>query len=159
MLFRSAPMPMPQEPPPIESIEPEAPVVAAPLPQDKTVVIEDSPPEIIHQAEPIPAPEPKPDIIEISPVKTAEPEEKTKPNKIMVRKGDFVVSRGHEARFGRSMMADFYSYSAREFSGQFKTADDRVVTIIDARNTKYGRFLIYDSKRSEERCVGKECRL
>lgn len=141
-----APMPMPQEPPPIDSIEPEAPVVAAPLPQDKTVVIEDSPPEIIPQAEPIPAPEPELDIIEISPVKTAEPEEKTKLKKVMVRKGDFIVSRGHEARFGRSMMADFYSYSAREFSGQFKTADDRVVTIIDARNTKYGRFLIYDSK-------------
>ena len=140
-----APLPVPQEVPPIE---PDAPAVAAPLPMDKTVVFDDSPPEIVPQAESIPEPEPEPapDIVEISPVKTKEPVEEAKPDRIMVRKGDFIASRGHEARFGRTLMGDYYSYSAKEFSGQFKTADDRVVTIIDARNTKYGRFLIYDSK-------------
>jgi hypothetical protein len=43
-------------------------------------------------------------------------------------------------------MGDYFSYSSKEFSGQFRTKDNRVISIIDARNTKYGRFLIYDSK-------------
>lgn len=141
-------MPVPQKPISPEPIEPETTAVTAPLPQDKTVVLDDSPQEEILQteSESVMTPEPIPDVVEISPVKTEQPEDKPTPKKIMVRKGDFIVSRGHEARFGRSLMADYYSYSANEFSGQFKTADDRVITIIDARNTKYGRFLIYDSK-------------
>ena len=108
-----APLPVPQEVPPIE---PDAPAVAAPLPMDKTVVFDDSPPEIVPQAESIPEPEPEPapDIVEISPVKTKEPVEEAKPDRIMVRKGDFIASRGHEARFGRTLMGDYYSYSAKE---------------------------------------------
>jgi hypothetical protein len=61
-------------------------------------------------------------------------------------RNDGTVHRGAEARFGRALMGDYFSYSPQEFSGQFRTADDRVISIIDARNTKYGRFLIYDSK-------------
>ncbi|BCS88909.1 hypothetical protein [Pseudodesulfovibrio sediminis] len=128
--------------------EPEAPMVQAPLPMDKTVVLADPPPTPEPVVEPEAAPEPEPDVVEISPVKTLPTEEPVKddaPKTIQVRK-DFTVSRGHEARFGRALMGDYFSYSTREFSGQFKTHDDRVISIIDARNTKYGRFLIYDSK-------------
>jgi hypothetical protein len=139
-------MPVPQELPSPEPVAPDAPAVAAPLPLDKTVVLDDSPPQAAPLPEPDSAMEPEPQVIKISPVKTETPKEEAKPDKIIVRKNDFVASRGHEARFGRAMMADYYSYSASEFSGQFKTGDDRVVSIIDARNTKYGRFLIYDSK-------------
>ena len=143
----SMPVPVEAPEPPPEPIEQEKPAAEVPLPENKTVVIDDSPPEPSPPPEQALAPAPEPDVIEISPVKTNELKEETAPNKIMVRKGDFVVSRGHEARFGRALMGDFYSYSAREFSGQFTTRDDRVITIIDARNTKYGRFLIYDSKK------------
>jgi len=139
-------MPVPQKIPSPEPAAPEIPAVAAPLPLDKTVVLDDSPPEPTPPSEPAPALEPEPKAIEISPVKTETPKEETKPDRILVRKDDFIASRGHEARFGRALMGDYYSYSADEFSGQFKTKDDRVITIIDARNTKYGRFLIYDSK-------------
>lgn len=125
--------------------EPEAPAATAPLPQDKTIVMADEPPVLAPPVEAEPEPVPELDVVEISPVKTGEPE-RPKDNRIMVRKDDFIVHRGHEARFGRSMMADYYSYSSKEFSGQFRTRDDRVITIIDARNTKYGRFLLYDSK-------------
>ncbi|MEF2231822.1 MAG: hypothetical protein V3571_12895 [Pseudodesulfovibrio sp.] len=141
-----APPPEPMECPPL----PEAPPVppeAAPLPMDKTLVLADEP--VAPLPEPEPEPEPgEPEVKEISPVKTPEPErpDPDKGERIDVRKGDIVVHRGHEARFGRSMMADYFSYSASEFSGQFTTRDNRTVTIIDARNTKYGRFLIYDSK-------------
>ena len=145
----------PAPPPPAPQVvecppEPEPPPVpteAAPLPMDKTLVLADEPVAI----EPEPGPEPAPgtpEVKEISPVKVTEPEkpDPDKGERIDVRKGDIVVHRGHEARFGRSMMADYFSYSASEFSGQFTTRDNRTITIIDARNTKYGRFLIYDSK-------------
>jgi len=141
--------PPPCEPAPVPA-PPEAPVEAAPLPMDKTLVLADKPPAP-EPAAPEPEPEaaPAPDVVEISPVKVpVEPEKKELKDgeRIDVRKGDIVVHRGHEARFGRSMMADYFSYSASEFSGQFTTRDNRTVTIIDARNTEYGRFLIYDSK-------------
>lgn len=141
-----AALPIPQAVPAPEPAQPEAPIAAAPLPTDKTVVLADEPPESIAPAKPAPAPEPEPDVVKISPAKTLPPEERPDSDRIDVRKNDFIVSRGHEARFGRSMMADYYSYSSKEFSGQFRTRDDRVITIIDARNTEYGRFLIYDSK-------------
>jgi dienelactone hydrolase len=144
-----APLPVPK---PIQATpvpQPETgPVAATPLPQDKTIVMADEP---VQPAEALPAepPAPEPGVVEISPVKVPvqEPPESTdKPRRVVVRKNDVIVHRGHEARFGRSMMGDYYSYSASEFSGHFKTKDDRTISIIDARNTKYGRFLIYDSK-------------
>ncbi|QJB55684.1 hypothetical protein [Pseudodesulfovibrio sp. zrk46] len=147
--------PMPLLPPPApepqqvaEPIPADAVVAPAPLEMDKTIVLDDSPPPPPEPAapEPEPAPEIEPDVVEISPVKVEKAEEEPKPNRIIVRKDDTIVHRGHEARFGRSMMADYYSYEATEFSGQFTTRDDRTISIIDARNTKYGRFLIYDSK-------------
>ncbi|WP_129586506.1 alpha/beta hydrolase family protein [Pseudodesulfovibrio hydrargyri] len=134
--------------------EPEFPndlYVAAPLPMDKTVVLDDSPPVIGSEETPEAEPEFDPDVIEISPTKTLPPapEEDLADDglskKIYVRK-DATVHRGAEARFGRALMGDYFSYSAKEFSGQFRTKDDRIISIIDARNTKYGRFLIYDSK-------------
>ncbi|HKI81610.1 MAG TPA: hypothetical protein VKA04_08165 [Pseudodesulfovibrio sp.] len=151
------PMPAPAPPPKAEQECPEAPPAAAPLPMDKTVVLDDSPqpPETAPQPEAAPLPEPEPDVIEISPAKTLPPQteptpeeelaEDGLPKKIHVRK-DATVHRGAEARFGRALMGDYFSYSSKEFSGQFRTKDDRVISIIDARNTKYGRFLIYDSK-------------
>jgi hypothetical protein len=146
-----SPMPAPPPPPPVAApvpAPPEAPPEAAPLPMDKTLVLADEP---VQPAEPEPEPEPEPGPkpVEISPVKVpVEPEKEQKelPRRIDVRKGDVVVHRGHEARFGRSMMGDYFSYSSSEFSGQFTTRDDRTISIIDARNTEYGRFLIYDSK-------------
>lgn len=140
------PMPPPPEPIPESPIPADAKIAPMPLPMDKTVVLDDSPPPPPVAAEALaPEPEPvaEPEFVEISPVKT---EKKKLPRRIDVRKGDTVVHRGHEARFGRSMMADYYSYEASEFSGNFKARDDRTISIIDARNTKYGRFLIYDSK-------------
>ena len=149
------PMPTPPPPPPVAAPVPapvDAPPEAAPLPMDKTLVLADEP---VQPAEPEPEPapaEPEPKVVEISPVKVPvkpEPEKKDDkelPRRIDVRKGDVVVHRGHEARFGRSMMGDYFSYSSSEFSGQFTTRDDRTISIIDARNTEYGRFLIYDSK-------------
>ncbi|MBG0790385.1 MAG: hypothetical protein H0S80_07810 [Desulfovibrionaceae bacterium] len=138
--------PLPMEQPVVESAE-DLPA-AAPLPMDKTVVLDDAPPPP-PEPEPEPAAEPEPEAVEISPTKTLPPEEEPaedgKPKKIVVRK-DFTVHRGHEARFGRTMMGDYFSYSSREFSGHFKTKDNRTISIIDARNTQYGRFLIYDSK-------------
>jgi hypothetical protein len=131
---------------------------------DKTILLDDAPPPVL-QAAPAPAAEMPPEsgAVEISPVKEGPPhqeppattearpaesdedhQEKAPP--IEVRRHDIIAHRGHEARFGRSMMADYYSYEATEFSGQFRTHDDRTISIIDARDTKYGRFLIYDSK-------------
>jgi len=143
-----APMPVPQPIPelPLEVAEPAGNITPTPLPQDKTIVLDDSPPApeppVIEQT-PLPAPEPE--VIEISPVKTDELTKDT-PKQVIVRKDDTIVHRGHEARFGRAMMGDYYSYASTEFSGNFKARDDRTISIIDARNTKYGRFLIYDSK-------------
>jgi len=145
-----SPMPMPSPPEPLAMTtpSPETPAVPAPLPQDKTIVLDDSPPSSPEpQALAEPEPLPEPDVVEISPVKVPpEPEEEDKPKRIIVRKNDTIVHRGHEARFGRAMMGDYYSYEATEFSGNFKARDDRTISIIDARKTKYGRFLIYDSK-------------
>jgi hypothetical protein len=150
------PMPAPApEPPPAASREcPAAPPAAAPLPMDKTVVLDDAPPpETAPPPEAEAVPPPEPEVIEISPSKTLPPEppaqeelaEDGLPKTIHVRE-DATVHRGAEARFGRALMGDYFSYSSKEFSGQFRTKDDRVISIIDARNTKYGRFLIYDSK-------------
>jgi hypothetical protein len=150
-----APAPVPEPAPAPESLE--SPQTAAPLPMDKTVVLDDAPqpPEAASSPPPESAPEPDTDVIEISPSKTLPPEPETAPEeelaedglpkKIYVRK-DGTVHRGAEARFGRALMGDYFSYSSQEFSGQFRTRDDRIISIIDARNTKYGRFLIYDSK-------------
>lgn len=148
------PVAMPEPPPEPavigqpESEEPEELPMAAPLPTDKTVVLDNTPPPP-PEPEPEPEIEPEPEAVEISPKKTLPPEEELaedgKPKKIVVRK-DITVHRGHEARFGRAMMGDYFSYSSKQFSGQFKTKDNRTVSIIDARDTKYGRFLIYDSK-------------
>ncbi|WP_419786041.1 hypothetical protein [Pseudodesulfovibrio sp.] len=152
-------MPPPAPPPPPPECEqvpapPEAPAEAAPLPMDKTLVLTEKEPAGAPAAPEIEEPEPaEPDVETISPVKVPVelPEKERdkgedKGDRIDVRKGDIIVHRGHEARFGRTMMADYFSYSASEFSGQFTTRDNRTVTIIDARNTEYGRFLIYDSK-------------
>ncbi|MGE4422468.1 MAG: alpha/beta hydrolase family protein [Pseudodesulfovibrio sp.] len=158
------PMPAPAPAPEPEAAKecPDVLPAPAPLPMDKTVVLDDAaPPEAAPQPAPedAPAPTPEPDVIEISPSKTLPPEpapapepaseedlaEDGLPKKIYVRK-DGTVHRGAEARFGRAMMGDYFSYSSKEFSGQFRAKDDRIISIIDARNTKYGRFLIYDSK-------------
>jgi len=136
--------PIPMEQPAVESAE-ELPA-APPLPMDKTVVLDEAPPP---EPEPVAEAEPEPEAVEISPQKTLPPEEELaedgKPRKIVIRK-DITVHRGHEARFGRAMMGDYFSYSTKEFSGHFKTKDNRTISIIDARDTQYGRFLIYDSK-------------
>ncbi|WP_207263375.1 hypothetical protein [Desulfovibrio sp. Huiquan2017] len=150
------PMPMPAPAP--ATAKPEGPdelPAPAPLPMDKTVVLDDAPPEPPPPAEPDAPSAPEPGVIEISPTKTLPPEEPPAPEeelaedglpkKIYVRK-DGTVHRGAEARFGRALMGDYFSYATQEFSGQFRAKDDRVISIIDARNTKYGRFLIYDSK-------------
>lgn len=150
------PMPVPEplpEPEPMEQAAEEAPeelIAGAPLPLDKTVVLDTPAPAPPEPApEPEAAPEPEPEVVEISPKKTLPPEERPPEegeSKIIDIRKDFTVHRGHEARFGRAMMGDYFSYSSREFSGQFTTKDNRTISIIDARNTKYGRFLIYDSK-------------
>ncbi len=149
-------LPAPISPPevaPEPEPEPSVPVAAEPLPMDKTVVLDDSPPappassaEPTVEPEAVPAPEL--DVVEISPKKVKASLESgvENPNRVIVRKNDTIVHRGHEARFGRSMMGDYFSYSSTEFSGQFQVKGDRTISIIDARNTKYGRFLIYDSK-------------
>ncbi|WP_272698659.1 hypothetical protein [Desulfovibrio sp. Fe33] len=144
------PAPAPAPEPPAAQPPPDELPAAAPLPMDKTVVLDDAPPEQAPAPEPETAPEPEPEteVVEISPTKTLPPEKPAEdglPEKIYVRK-DATVHRGAEARFGRALMGDYFSYSSQEFSGQFRTKDDRVISIIDARNTKYGRFLIYDSK-------------
>lgn len=157
------PEPTPPPPEPLPEPEPPAPEppVAAPLPMDKTIALDAAPPPPAPAvpepvAEPESAPIAEPDVAVISPVKTprtAPEAEKPEPpqtqeqaaDRIVARRDDIVAHRGHEARFGRSMMADYYSYSSSEFSGQFK-ARDRTVSIIDARKTEYGRFLLYDSK-------------
>ncbi|ADU64194.1 MAG: hypothetical protein KUA35_15175 [Pseudodesulfovibrio sp.] len=165
------PVPEPDvvEPEVVEPEIPESEMTNAPLPpalpMDKTILLDDAPPP-----EPLAAPEPAAEVVpesgavEISPVKEGPPLEESpreeslakpadpaqvredKAPPIEVSRHDIIAHRGHEARFGRSMMADHYSYEATEFSGQFRTRDDRVISIIDARDTKYGRFLIYDSK-------------
>lgn len=138
------PKPQPVPEPVSESLEPEVPIASAPLPMDKTIVLDDTPPSPEPAPEAVPEIAFEPDVIEISPNKTLPPEEVRK-DIVDVRK-DVTAHRGAEARFGRAMMGDYFSYSSKEFSGQFRTRDDRVISIIDARNTKYGRFLLYDSK-------------
>lgn len=156
-----APEPEARETTVAQPVEP-APLAPAPLPMDKTVVLDTPPPmeavePVIPQSLEPETPEPKvelePDVIPISPKKVQVAEEKKEEinRKIIVRKHDTIVHRGHEARFGRTLMADYYSYSSTEFSGQFKTRDDRTISIIDARNTEHGRFLIYDSKHGSLR--------
>lgn len=155
-------LPLPKPPPaPLLQEEPEpetVPEAAAPLLMDKTVVIDDTPqPPPMPEAEPAGEPEAGPDIAPaVEPdailLKDEDVEEPDLSNvgtaldKANVRKDNLMVSRGHEARFGRALMSDYYSYSSTQFSGQFTTRDDRTISIIDARDTEYGRFLIYDSK-------------
>lgn len=121
--------PAPQAPaPPAQTALNEAPSPIAPeLPQD-AVVPEEAPaePEVPAKVEP----------------------EVDSEGRTIIRVGsvDGLAHRGHEGRFGRSLLADFYSYSPDEFAGQFVTAGGRSVSIIDARKTEYGRFLLYDSK-------------
>ncbi|WP_243544589.1 hypothetical protein [Pseudodesulfovibrio tunisiensis] len=145
-------------------VKPEKPVPAeaarpAPLPMDKTVMLDDQvappPPPEAEAIESRPAP--PPDVTEISPVKRGEAiptheatreeyEEHADAEKVYVRKTDHLAHRGAEARFGRMLFADYFSYSSDEFSGHFRISDERTISIIDARDTKYGRFLLYDSK-------------
>jgi len=159
------PAPLPAPPPPEPASEP----LPRSLPMDKTILLDDAPPPESAASEPAAAPGPQPqepppeaEAIDISPVKTApapEPpppslseaappspgkEGETEAPPIHVSRHDILAHRGHEARFGRSI--EYYSYESTEFSGQFRTRDDRVISIIDARDTEYGRFLIYDSK-------------
>ncbi len=162
--------PPPAAPPAAPPATPEnaAPLAPPPLPTDKTVILDDAPraplppPPAAAEPEPEPEPEDTPaararirtearviDLAALStklPPRPPETKKDDAPAVINVGQGDFVAHRGHEARFGRSMMADYYSYEATEFSGQFTTRDNRTISIIDARDTKYGRFLIYDSK-------------
>ncbi|MUM76555.1 hypothetical protein GKC30_02780 [Pseudodesulfovibrio sp. F-1] len=156
------PAPLPVEPAP--EPQPQA------LPMDKTILLDDAPPPEpapAHTPASVPPPQEPPPVaeaIDISPVKTVAPSEPPPPSEeasrpspageqeegkgppIMVSRHDVLAHRGHEARFGRSMMAEYYTYESSEFSGQFQTRDDRTISIIDARDTEYGRFLIYDSK-------------
>jgi len=152
------PEPAMPEPVPDEAIPPEV----MPLPMDETIVLDDpppSPPAQVAKVEPESVSAQEPEVVELGPAKeppkpksiVLQPqpvptEDGEKREKIVLRKDDIIAHRGHEARFGRSMMADYYSYSSSEFSGQFKVRDGRTISIIDARNTEYGRFLIYDSK-------------
>lgn len=148
----SAPVP---EPEPVPQPLPQAP---AALPLDKTVVLDDAPPPPVAkperktepEPEPAPEPEPEPEAVPIEGEVEEEPEKPkvgTDLDKANVRRDHLTVHRGHEARFGRTLLADYYSYSSSEFSGQFTTREeDRTISIIDARDTEYGRFLIYDSK-------------
>ena len=105
--------PVPMEQSAVENTE-ELPA-AAPLPMDKTVVLDDAPP-LPPEPEPLVEAEPEPEAVEISTQKTLPPEEELaedgKPKKIVIRK-DITVHRGHEARFGRAMMGDYFSYSSR----------------------------------------------
>ncbi|MDC0335989.1 hypothetical protein OAN24_03720 [Pseudodesulfovibrio sp.] len=137
-------IPPPPEMPPVP-VPDDAPAVPAPLPMDKTVVLGQPKSTPVPPPPPEPAPLPEPKVVEISPIKVPKKHAAIKRRKVFIQQ-DAVAHRGAEARFGRAMMADYYSYSEVEFSGQFKARDDRTVTIIDARETKYGRFLIYDSK-------------
>jgi dienelactone hydrolase len=157
------PLPAPAPPPEPEPLPEQADTAGPPpLPMDRTIVLDDAPQPPAPQPRTSPAPEaatapqpPAPGTIDISPVKTAPPapepapapaDDGAEPSTIEVRRHDIIAHRGHEARFGRSMMADYYSYEPTEFSGQFTTRDGRTISIIDARETEYGRFLIYDSK-------------
>ena len=130
-------LPIPGPPPPVQSAQAEN---LPPAPADL--------PESVQLPEPETA---SPAAKEISPTKTLPPACPVEPAKDeviqqhIIRQNDQTVHRGHEARMGRTLFADYYSYSSTEFSGQF-TVKDRTVSIIDARKTKYGRFLIYDSK-------------
>lgn len=142
------PLPKPSGSPESSVRQPCPPEQQAPaLPMDKTVVLtkRDISPAPSTGPEPEPASEPVPEIAAkpISPKALAEAEVGEADYHVRM---DGVAHRGAEARFGRMMFADYYSYSPDEFAGQFRVEGDRVVTIIDARSTKYGRFLIYDSK-------------
>lgn len=162
------PPPSPAVPPPEEPEPQTLPEAPPPLPMDKTVVLDDTPPpppsepEATAEQSRAPKPEPEPDAVPIEgePEKEPEPEEPptagTDLDKANVRRDHLTVHRGHEARFGRTLLADYYSYSSSEFSGQFTTREaDRTISIIDARRTQYGRFLIYDSKNKTLRRLKK----
>lgn len=168
------PPPRPETPEP-EIVEPESRSEPAPLPMDETIVLDDAPPPSpsgpkAADSGPSPAPsdsaspvkaQPKPvsKVINIKtllqaqrdsqpsmPAKTVKKAESKKQGRINIREDDVLAHRGADARFGRVMLSDYYSYEATQFSGRFSARDGRVITIIDARNTRYGRFLIYDSK-------------
>lgn len=159
-----APMPMPAPvPAPVASMPAPSkdPLQARKpgLPADKTVVLTRKPPPLlptVSDSAPAPAEivEPEPGVKDISPTPAPTFSDESEEGVHHIQM-DAVAHRGAEARFGRMMFADYYSYSPDEFAGQFRVEGDRVVTIIDARNTAYGRFLIYDSYRGELRRLKK----
>lgn len=96
-----------------------------------------------------PAPAPSPTA---KPVSTTVSEKKSSPQKTSYPVSiNTAESRGEEAAFMLKLYSAFYSYSPSEFAGHFQVEGGRVLTIIDARKTSYGRLLLYDSKRRELR--------
>jgi len=130
----------------------KAPEKPTKMPLNKTIVLSGEPvaqpdPKLppSPQKQPVPVVRPKP----ISPsVSEFAPELKGSESSLTVNSAE---RRGPGAQLGVELYSAFYSYSPEEFAGQFKAGADRVVTIIDARKTRYGRLLIYDSKRGELR--------
>lgn len=165
------PPPLPEakpQPPPTEQAAETGPPPQTPQQPDRPAIApEDLPPQPIAKVATTPpppsepaAPTPQPQAAEapspIAPELPGDPPASEDPTQqevdaegrpiIRVGSVDGLAHRGHEGRFGRSLLADFYSYSPDEFAGQFVTRGGRTVSIIDARKTEYGRFLIYDSK-------------
>lgn len=130
---------------PVDEAQAEASIPAPPQPFE---TIPDRPLPADAESEP-PAPEPPP-----RPGAAPDPPDATEPapefdaqGRRVIRVGspDGLAHRGHEGRFGGSLMGAVYSHSSREYAGSFVTPGGRHVTVIDARETEYGRFLLYDS--------------
>lgn len=139
--IKPKPIPVPQKV--------QAPSKKPSLPMNQTVILTDVPqpvPTATAAQQKTTSPE---DVIKISPKKRATPQDlnENQPRPLFIRGDDGLAHRGAEAHFGRSLLGDYFSYPPEQFSGNFKVGnEDRVITIIDARKTKYGRFLIYDSR-------------
>lgn len=54
------------------------------------------------------------------------------------------LKHGSESRFGHVL--GYYTYTIEQYVGQYTYEDGESVTIIDARDTPYGRLLFYDSR-------------
>ncbi len=54
------------------------------------------------------------------------------------------LKHGAESRFGH--MLGYYTYTIEQYVGQYAYGDGDTVSIIDARDTPYGRLLFYDSR-------------